>query len=202
MTPAKLRTLAGAIGYGTGEGFKLEGSWEHRNLFPPEGMLRVRGIAGTQEQLFGVTFRKNNFGGRDKILTVDAFASTIDYDAYDARTVSLVGTYERVSTLLFQKPFSYSAGLELVATREAERDSQGNLGPRQYYFIGAVPLYAQVDTSDDLLDPTRGFRVGVRASPEVSRTSGAESFYLRGQLDASYYLEASERVVLAARARV
>ena len=69
--------------------------WEHRNLFPPEGMLRVRGIAGTREQLAGVTFRKNNLGGRDKVLTVDAFASTIDSDAYDARTVSLIGTYER-----------------------------------------------------------------------------------------------------------
>ncbi len=202
MTPAKLRTLAGAIGYGTGEGFKLEGSWEHRNLFPPEGMLRVRGIAGTEEQLLGVTFRKNNFGGRDKILTIDAFASTIDYDAYDARTVSLVGTYERVSTLLFQKPFSWSGGLELVATRERERDADGNLGPPQTFFIAALPGYAQIDTSDDLLDPTRGFRVGLRASPEVSRTQGVESFYLRGQLDASYYLPASDSIVLAARTRV
>jgi translocation and assembly module TamA len=202
MTPAKLRTLAGAIGYGTGEGFKVEGSWEHRNLFPPEGMLRVRGIAGTEEQLLGVTFRKNNFGGRDKILTLDAFASTIDYEAYDARTVSLVGTYERVSTLLFQKPLSYSAGLELVATRERERDANGNLGPPQTFFIAALPGYAQLDTSDDLLDPTRGFRVSLRLSPEVSRTEGVESFYLRGQLDASYYLPAGDNVVLAARTRV
>ena len=202
MTQAKLRTLAGAIGYGTGEGFKVEGSWEHRNLFPPEGLLRVRGIAGTEEQLFGVTFRKNNFGGRDKILTVDAFASTIDYDAYDARTLSLVGTYERVSTLLFQKPFSYSGGLELVATEERERDADGNLGPPKTYFIAALPGYAQIDTSDNLLDPTRGFRVGLRASPEISRTDGVESFYLRGELDASYYLQASEKIVLAARTRV
>jgi translocation and assembly module TamA len=202
MTPAKLRTIAGAIGYGTGEGFKLQGSWEHRNLFPPEGMLRVRGILGTEEQLLGVTFRKNNFGGRDKILTVDAFASTIDYDAYDARTLSLVGTYERVSTILFQKPFSYSGGLELVATREREIDAAGNRGPPETFFIIAVPAFAQIDTSDDLLDPTRGFRVGLRASPEISRTDGVESFYLRGQLDASYYLKASDRIVLAARGRV
>jgi translocation and assembly module TamA len=201
MTPAKLRTLAGRVGFGTGEGFKVEGSWEHRNLFPPEGMLRFRGIAGTREQLAGVTFRKNNFGGRDRILTIDAFASTIDYEAYDARTVSLVGNFERVSTLLFQKPFSYSAGLELVATGERQRDANDVLGPRQTFFIAAVPLFAQIDTSNDLLDPTNGFRLGGRISPEISRTNKEESFYLRGQIDGSYYLQASANVVVAARAR-
>src|SRR5690606_40620561 len=51
MTQARPRTISGRIGYGTGEGFKVEGIWEHRNLFPPEGMLRVRGILGTSEQL-------------------------------------------------------------------------------------------------------------------------------------------------------
>src|SRR3546814_3897687 len=33
-------TLAGAIGYNTGEGAQVRGSWTHRNLFPPEGALR------------------------------------------------------------------------------------------------------------------------------------------------------------------
>src|SRR5690606_11789942 len=117
----------------------------------------VRGIAGTSEQFFGVTFRKNNFQARDKVLTLDAFASTIDYDAYDARTLSLVGSYERVSTVLFQKPLSYSIGLELVATGERERDANGDLGPRQTFFVGAIPGYAQLDTTDDLLDPTHGW---------------------------------------------
>lgn len=201
LTPAELRTVAGRIGYGTGEGFKVEGMWEHRNLFPPEGMLRVRGILGTAEQLVGVTFRKNNFGGRDKILTVDAFASTIDYGPYDSRTVSLVGNFERVSTILFQKPLSWSVGLELVATGERERDAAGDLGPRRTFFIGAVPLFAQLDTSDDLLDPRRGFRVSTRLSPEVSRSNRVESFYLRGEVQGSYYLPVSDKIVLAARAR-
>src|SRR5690606_25208362 len=35
MTPAELRTLAGSVGYGTGAGSKLEGSWEHRKLVTP-----------------------------------------------------------------------------------------------------------------------------------------------------------------------
>ena len=202
LTPAPLRTLAGNIGFGTAEGIRLEGSWEHRNLFPPEGLLRVRGILGTQEQLAGITFRKNNFTGRDKILTLDAYASTIDYDAYDARTVSVIGTFERVSTLLFQKAFSWSVGLELVATQESELDADGNPLPRETYFVAALPLYAQLDNSDDLLDPTKGWRLSGRLSPEASDNDGVQSFYIRSQVDASYYQSMGENVVLAGRVRL
>ena len=200
MTEAELRTIAGAIGYGSEEGFRVEASWEHRNFFPPEGLVRVRGIAGTQEQLAGITFRRNNFGGRDRILSIDAYASTIDSPAFEARTAALLATYERISTLLFQKPISWSAGLELVATQERPPAINGVTQPRETYFVAALPLYAQLDTSNDLLDPTEGFRVAGRLSPEVSRNNGVESFYLRGRVDASYYQQVTEKVVLAGRA--
>lgn len=202
MAPAPLRSVAGSIGYGTEEGVRVAASWEHRNLFPPEGLLRLRAIAGTQEQLAGVTFRKNNFHGRDRILTVDAFASTLDYTAYDARTLSLVGTYERVSTLLFQKPFSWSLGTELVATQEREADADGNFGVRETYLVAALPMWAQIDSSNDLLNPTQGFRLAARLSPEVSDNNDVQSFYLRSQADASAYLQASDNFVLAGRVRL
>ena len=203
MTRAPLRTWAGALGYGTGEGLRAEASWEHRNLFPPEGMLRLRGILGTREQLAGVTFRRNNFHGRDRVLSIDAFASTQNREAYEAKTVSLTGTYERRSTLLLQKPLSWSIGLEAVATAERETDTDGRaLGPEETYFIGAVPLMVQFDSSDDLLDPHEGFRIAGRVSPEYSIRDGNGAFYLRGQADASYYLPAEDSVVVAARARV
>ncbi|KLE33725.1 hypothetical protein AAW01_06075 [Aurantiacibacter gangjinensis] len=203
LTEAPPRTLAGNIGFGTEEGIRIEASWEHRNLFPPEGMLRLRGIAGTQEQLAGITFRKNNFYGRDRILTVDAYASTIDYDAYDARTVALVGTFERVSTLLFQKEFSWSVGLEVLATQESERDADGVELDRETYFVAALPLYAQLDSSDDLLDPTEGWRLSGNLSPEASDNEGVQSFYVRSQVDASYYQQIGEDgPVLAGRVRL
>jgi translocation and assembly module TamA len=200
MTEAELRTIAGAIGYGSEEGFRVEASWEHRNFFPPEGMVRVRGIAGTQEQLAGLSFRRNNFGGRDRILNIDAYASTIDSPAFDARTAALLATYERISTLLFQKPLSWSAGIELVATQERPPAVSGIVQPRETYFVAALPLYAQIDTTNDLLDPVQGFRLAGRISPEVSRNNGVESFYLRGRADASYYRQVTEKVVLAGRA--
>ena len=196
---AELRTIAGAIGYGSEEGFRIQASWEHRNLFPPEGMLRIRGIAGTQEQLAGVTLRKNNFGGRDRILNIDAYASTIDSPAFEARTAALVASYERISTLLFQKPLTWSIGGELVATQERPPAVSGISQPRETYLIAAIPAYAQIDTTDDLLDPTQGFRLSGRLSPEVSRNQGVQSFYVRGRADASYYREMREGLVIAGR---
>lgn len=201
MERAKLRTISGAIGYGSEEGLRLQASWEHRNLFPPEGSLRLRGIAGTREQLAGVTFRKNNFHGRDKVLTLDAYASTIDGEAYDANTVAITGSYERTSTLLFQKPLSWAVGAEILATDERNRVIGGIPRPRQTYFIASVFGRGTIDTSDSLLDPTRGFRLSGYLAPEVSQTAGDQFFYLRNQADAAYYQSVNERTVIAGRLR-
>lgn len=209
LTEAKLRTIKGAIGYGTEEGYRIAASWEHRNLFPPEGLLRVRGVVGTQEQLAGVTFRKNNFGARDRVLTLDAYVTTLDNNAFAANTAGFTATYEQLSTLLFQKPFSWSIGLELIASDERlafdlDNSSANNPTPpkRQAYFVAALPGYAQVDTSNDLLNPTKGYRASIRVSPEISNTKGVESFYLRNQADVSYYKQIGDNgPVLAGRVR-
>lgn len=203
MTRAPLRTIEGSLGYGSQEGPRAAVSWEHRNLFPPEGMLRLRGVAGTQEQLAGTTLRFNNFHGRDRVLTIDAFASNMDNDAFDAETVSLIGTYEQLSTLLFQRPFSYGGGLELVVTNERDQRTRiAPAAPRETYLIAALPVHAQWDTSDDLLDPTKGFRLRGALSPEYSRYDSTNSTYLKSQFDLSYYQQVSGNAVLAARGRV
>ena len=203
LTTAKLRTIAGLAGYSSGEGFRVEASWEHRNLFPPEGLLRVRGVAGTQEQLAGVTFRRNNVWGRDRVLSVDLFAQTQNRDAFDARTISFITSFERQSTILYQKRWTYGIGLEAVATQEREGPVNGIQSARQTFFIGALPAHALYDASDDLLDPKRGFRAGIRLSPEYSKINGGGSaIYIKAQFDGSYYQPLGERIVLAARARL
>ena len=202
MTPAPLRTIAGAIGYDSAEGIRAEASWEHRNLFPPEGMLRVRAIAGTKEQLAGVTLRRNNFRGRDQALTFDLYANTVNRDAYVARTAAISATFEKVTTLIFQKPWVWSAGLEMIATNEREGDVGGVTTPRQTYYIAALPLRAAFDTSDNLLDPTRGFRAALRISPELVLREGRTARYARIQADASAYLPIGKRVVAAGRIRL
>ncbi len=201
---APLRTIAGAIGYGTEDGFKLEGRWEHRNLFPPEGALRLRGILGTREALASVGVRRNNFKGRDQVLTVDLFASDITTQAVDSRGFGMRGTFEKVSNILFQKPLSWQVGGELLYTDERNRNVRiapgSPLPPRQAFLIGGVFGSVTLDASDDLLDPSEGYRATLFLAPEASQSEGAESFYLRAQGDAAYYKSVGA-TVLAGRVR-
>ncbi len=200
---APLRTIAGAIGYGTEDGFKVEGRWEHRNLFPPEGALRLRGILGTREALASVGVRRNNFRGRDQVLTVDVFGSDITTLAVDSRGFGTRATFEKVSNILFQKPVSWQVGGELLYTDERNRDvriAPGAPVPRRTFLIGGLFGSLTLDASDDLLDPSEGYRATLFLAPEASRSQGAESFYLRAQGDASYYQSFGD-VVLAGRVR-
>ncbi|MFN9496983.1 MAG: autotransporter assembly complex protein TamA [Erythrobacteraceae bacterium] len=199
---APLRTIAAAIGYGTEDGIKVEGRWEHRNLFPPEGTLRLRGILGTREALASIGVRRNNFRGRDQVLNVDLYASDITTEAVDSRGFGLRGTFEKVSNLLFQKPLSWQLGGELVYTDERNRTLRG-FGielPRRKFLIGGLFGSVTLDESDDLLDPTKGYRATLFLAPEASRSEGSESYYLRTQADASTYKSVGP-AVLAGRVR-
>lgn len=201
LQPAPPRTIAGALGYGTGEGVRAEVSWTHRNLFPPEGGLTLRGVAGTQEQSGAVIFRRNNFNARDHVLTAQLSASNTRRDAYQATTFSLSGSLERQTTIFFQKAWAWSLGAELAASDERDVIVSTGAARRRTFFIAALPTGLNYDGSDDLLNPTKGFRLGVRLSPELS-LEGSAFGYARTQFDASGYKSIGSRVVLAARTRI
>ncbi|EGD57322.1 surface antigen (D15) [Novosphingobium nitrogenifigens DSM 19370] len=194
-------TIAGQIGQSSGEGFRLEASWEDRNFFPPEGMLRFRAVLGTREQLAGVTFRRSNFLARDQALNVDLYAQTQDTDAYNAHIVSAAASIAKQTTLIFQKAWSYSLGVEVLATSELAAGSAAGTA-RTTYFIGALPGKVSFDRSDNLLDPTKGFRIALAVSPEISVQDGPKSTYVKSQFDASVYQHVTSGVVLAARTRI
>ncbi|MCG7349063.1 autotransporter assembly complex protein TamA [Sphingomonas sp. ACRSK] len=201
LEPAPPRTIAGELGYGTGEGARAEASWTHRNLFPPEGALTVRGVLGTREQLGALTFRRNNFRARDRVLTGQISASHVERDAYEADTFSVSGALERQTNIFFQKTWTWSLGAELVATDERDVIVSTGEPRRQTYFIAAAPTSINYDGSDDLLNPTRGFRLGARVSPELS-LSGKAFGYTRAQIDASAYQPVRDGVVVAGRVRL
>ena len=211
LEPGKMRTIAAEVGFGTGEGFRVEGEWQHRNFWNPEGALTLQGVLGTQEQLAAVSMVRSNWLRRDQRLSMQALASTIDRPAYEAETALISGRVERLSDFLWQKEWTWSVGAEIIATREVDsrpklEDENGDPIPlpepeRLTYFIGALPLTGEWDRSNDLLDPTEGFTVSAFVSPEVSFEGEADS-YLRSWLQGTYYRPFGEKIVAAGRVRI
>jgi translocation and assembly module TamA len=195
------RSLAASAGYGTGQGFRAEGSWTHRNLFPPEGALRVASLFGTQEQAASVTFDRGNAGRRDRNIEISLSALHSNYDAFEAYTGRLAVTMALVSTPIWQKKFTWSIGAEILGTSEDAFELARGVRDRQLYYVAALPGQVGFDRSNDLLDPVRGYRMNLRISPEASLGTGKQ-IYVRAILDGSYYHPVKNNIVVAARARV
>jgi translocation and assembly module TamA len=195
------RTLAASAGYGTGQGLRVEGSWTHRNLFPPEGSLTASAVAGTQEQSVALTFNRANAGRRDRNVELGLSALHSNYDAFNAFTGKLAGTIAYVSTPIWQKRLTYSYGFELLGTSEDEFDLLRGARDRRIYYVAALPGQIGFDTSNDLLNPTEGYRLNLRFSPEAALGAGSR-IYVRALLDGSYYYSVNDSIVLAGRARL
>jgi translocation and assembly module TamA len=194
------RTLAATGGYSTGQGFRLEGSWTHRNLFPDEGALIGSAVAGTQEQGASATFRRSNAGRRDRTFSVIASAIHQNYDAYEAFTGTLAVRWSYDSTPIWQKPLTYAYGVELTGTNESVYDFARGESRRGTYGIAALPGQVVFDRSDNLLNPTKGYRLKLNLSPETS-VRGAVRPYVRTMVEGTYYYPVSPSLVIAGRAR-
>lgn len=195
------RTLAGSAGFGTGQGFRLEGSWTHRNLFPPEGALIANVVAGTQEQGAGLTFRRANAGRRDRTFQLRADALRSDFAAFEAFTGQLSALISYDSTPIWQKPLTYAYGVRLIGTNEQDYDFDLGQLNRRTFFIGGLTGQLGIDRTDSLVDATRGFRVTTLVEPEGSLQGGFTP-YVRARLDASAYYSATDSIVLAGRVRL
>jgi translocation and assembly module TamA len=195
------RTLAASAGYGTGEGIRLEGSWTHRNLFPPEGALIGRAIIGTQEQGIGATFRRSNAGRRDRTFEIVTELSRSNYNAFEALTGRVGFRVSRDSTPIWQKKLTYAYGAELIATSEDDYDFDLGRRNRDFYTILGLTGQVGIDRTDSLLDPTKGFRITTLLQPEGS-LAGRFSPYGRLRVDASGYYPVTDSIVLAGRVRV
>lgn len=195
------RTIAGSAGFGTGRGFSVEGNWTHRNLFPPEGALGVRALAGTQEQALGVNFRRSNAGRRDRTFEITADALRSDFEAFEALTGRITALMRYDSTPIWQKRLTYAYGARLIVSSEEDFNSRSLLLRRRFFTIVGLTGQVGFDTTDSLLNPTEGFRLTALVEPEGSLQDEFTP-YLRARIDGSAYYPVNESLVLAGRVRL
>jgi translocation and assembly module TamA len=193
---APVRTISAKGGYSTGQGIRAEASWTHRNLFKPEGGFTVRGVAAEREQVLIAEFQRRNFKKRDQLLSARVGLSAEQQNAFDATTFGIGAALARESNIIWQKAWTYSVGAEALVTRQRDRSAPND--PNNTYFILAFPGNVTWDQSDDLLNPSRGFRLTSRISPEFSLRSGTNFNYVKAQLEATAYRPFGN-IVLAGR---
>ena len=202
-TKGPQRRLAARGGYATGEGIKLEGEWTHRNLFPPEGAFTARAVAGTKEQRLGAEVRRSNAGKRGRSMFLLTEALRENRDAYSAYALRGAVGLLREPDIGLGRRWGYAVGAELLATNQRDRslfaDEGDENGKRRTFLIAALPTRLEYDGSNDLFNPTRGFRAAVQATPEAALQNGFYG-YTRLRLDTSGYLPLSgDNLVLAGR---
>ena len=202
LEPAPSHTIAGELGYGTGQGARAEASWTDRNFFNPEGALtRARDR------------RHQRAACRRPVPPLELPSARPDPEPAGFRFTPevrcvrrprrsiLAANIERQSNFIWQKKWTWSYGIQFLATDERGVFSSAGIKDTKTFFIAALPLSAGYDGSDNLLDPTRGFRLSGRLSPELS-SHGGKFTYARLQLDASAYHPVSDHVVVAGRVRL
>lgn len=190
LTEAAPRTVSGGIRYASDVGLGVQGAWEHRNFFGSGELLRVALPLAQERQELSVSFTKPAFGRRDQSLFAEAALRNEETDAYDQTAAyGAVGLERKLSPHWWA-----SAGL----SGEGGTLDQGD-GRKKYFLVG-VPFNVRRDTSDSLLNPTRGTRLQVTATPYVGAWNNAFST-LRLRVDGSGYYApwGNDDLVLAAR---
>jgi translocation and assembly module TamA len=197
--PTTQHTISLIAGYNTSEGPRGEVSWQHRNLFGGEERLTLRGVVGTIEQSASANLQKFNFGTRDQTLLGTLAFKHADNKTLEAFTYSLSGGIERQNLRFLQRRWTYSV-LGQLGIENVRRG--GTLGT--FYTFG-IPANIRYDGTDNLFDPTKGFRIAYSLVPEVAaRSTATTSFYAAHDLQASVYHSFNLRlpVTLGLRARV
>lgn len=194
--PAPLHTIALAAGFSTGQGVRTEGSWTHRNFFAPEGAFTARAVAAEREQVAQLEVRRRNFGQRDRQLLLQGGFSASQQFAFAAETLGVSAALARESNIIWQKPWTGSIGVQALVTSQRDRSAPGD--PRRTFTVFALPATITWDQSDDLLNPSRGFRLTGRVSPEFTLRNRSNFNYMRIQFDSTAYQPLGD-LVLAGR---
>jgi translocation and assembly module TamA len=189
----KRRSVGVGLNYSTTEGAGLDLGWTHRNVFGrgERADLGAR-IAEREFSAFG-EFVKPNMGRLEQDLTGRVEGKKVETEAFDQ--TSVIGSIGLRRNLTENWRGSAATSVEATEIREPGK-------VKQSYVIFGLPVQLFYDGSDDLLDPARGTRLTVTATPtQVTGDSSAQ--FLVGGLGGSAYYEAlsDRRLVLAARAR-
>lgn len=183
-------TLALGASVATDQGIGGLVEWTRWNLTGRADPLRVALQASQIEQSGTVSWQLPHFPRAERDVTLQAEVFNEDTDAFNRSGATFSGNYERAST----RHLVLTAGGEIELVQE-----RGEVDNRFLQTL-ALSTTAQIDRSDDLLDPRQGWRASVTAQPGFTFGDDTLQFFRTSAQASSYIpLGSSKRWVFANR---
>ena len=194
------RTVGTGVGYNTSQGAAARVFWENRNLFGNAEYLKLSATGGQQVYGVNANFRRPDFLVTDQdFLATAEIADDTPVAYHSRRALATAGVERRFGRLL--------TGGVLVEAEKANVEQLANVSTNtsaqrtQRYTLFGIPAYLKLDTTDNLLSPTRGWRAQLSVTPaHIFSTPSAT--YVTSLLSASTYwkVDANGRAILAGKA--
>lgn len=184
------RTIGAGVGYRTDDGPFIRAFWEHRNILGAGERLRVEAETSQILQRLEAQLRKPDVFIPDLDLVGGGALRREETDAFDSLSVTgNIGVERR-----FSRRLTGTAGVAYQLSEVQDNDGSNTFG------LLSTPLGMRYDASDDLLDPTRGFRIIVDSAPTWDTLNPSTTF-VKNRLTATRYfrLRNDPRLVLAFR---
>ena len=193
------RTIGAGLGYNTSQGAAARIFWENRNLFGNAEYLRLSATAGQQVYGLNANFRRPDTFATDQDFLATAEIANETPSAYHSRRALATAGFERRFGRLL-------TGGVLLEGEEANVEELADLSTitsaqhTQRYTLVGVPAYVKLDTTDNLLSPSQGWRAQLSVTPAHTFSSPNLNF-VTNLLSASTYWQvgAQGRTILAGR---
>ncbi len=186
------RTMRVGLNYTTDFGFGALLGWEHRNMLGRGEGFEILLSGNELRQSLDANFQKPYFYRDDQRLVLRSMLAREDSDAFESRSFRNTARIERDLT----ENITAGAGIGydyLYVDEDGINDT---------FALLSFPLSLGINTTDDLLDPTMGYTLGVLTTPFVE-TFGDNVTYFRYDFTGSAYYEVldNRRMILASRGR-
>ena len=188
----KHRSIGLAGRWSTDQGFAVEASWEHRNLFGRQELLSVSGELGEIKQEFAAAFKKPHFLRPSQDFLANGALAHENTDAFEGPlTRYFVGLQRKIT-----EDWKIIAGVPVEFSNLSDLQ-----GTRKFSLLG-LDIRGERDTSNDRLDPNAGSRLRLSLKPYYGTGDNRVSFLTsRLGLTGYYAVDDEELYTLAARAR-
>jgi translocation and assembly module TamA len=190
------RTIGAGLAYNTSQGVGARVFWENRNLFGNAEYLRLSAEVGQQIDAFRGNFRRPDFLAVDQDFLATIEIANDNPVAYRSRRALASAGLER----RFGRLLTGGVAFEVDKANVVQlADVNPRTGSQRYEFAG-VPAYIKLDSTDNLLNPTTGYRAQLSVTP-AHTFSGSNLTFVTSFISGSTYwaLGSEERAILAGK---